>query len=605
LGILTVISPSYDISAAETSFQCALHAMRGTALRAIDATVRNEWSLAASVARQSGPASTIASDPKTGSWLAVVGTCFHRSGKGDPQYLLSQYLSVGLEELVQSLEGFFTIAIGDGSSKEVVLITDLIGSCHFYVRSLPGGAALSSSSHVLSGLGPVTLDATGCQEFLGMGIIYEERTIHNEIRKLPPATVIKFRNGIEVNRQAYWNPCALRPCSIADEDAVDGTWQALVSAASRIGQRYDRLACDLTGGYDSRAMVAGFLGAGIRPATVVSGNEKSADVVISRGLADRLALPHLHMTRQDAISAEELRNSVWLTDGEGDAVEYASTAAIHGELSKKFQISVNGSFGEVARAYWWELLAPHTGSCRPVDSHMLAARRYAWNSSDDLFQPQFRMNLIDHMSAVVDRSTTELSGFPNTFQMDIAYLRMRMHRWQGRIASSTDKIWPCVSPFMFRSVLETMLQSGAAVRRRSLLVRRMLAKYQPAMADYPLEHGYPATPATLGNLPRFWPIVSYYRGRVVNKLKSKWKPDKPASPWENIRLKLWQLEEIRDLLDVKSMQSVSVLEPSAVTALLKASQQPNFAREAEWNRLLTLELSLALRSSLQPHAVST
>ena len=408
MGILTVISPSCDISAAETSFQCALHAMRGTALRAIDVTVRNEWSLAASVARQSGLASTIASDPKTGSWLAVVGTCFHRSGEGDPHYLLSQYLSVGLEELVQSLEGFFTIAIGDAAGKAIVLITDLIGSCHFYVRSLPGGAALSSSSHVLSGLG---VSNSGCDRMpgvLGMGIIYEERTLHNEIRKLPPATVIKFRNGVEVNRHAYWDPRSLTPGSIADGDAVDRTWQALVSAVSKIGRRYERVVCDLTGGYDSRAMVAGFLGAGLRPVTVVSGNENSADVVISRGLADRLSLPHLHMTRQDPVSVEELRNSGRLTDGEGDAVEYASTAAIHRELSQRFQISVNGSFGEVARAYWWELLAPHTGSRRPIDSHMLAARRYAWNSSDDLFQTRFRMNLIDHMSGVVDRSTAEL-----------------------------------------------------------------------------------------------------------------------------------------------------------------------------------------------------
>ena len=596
MGHLIVINPSSYFAAAESFFQRALQAMRNTASRMANTTLQNEWSLAASTPRHSEPASTIASDPNTGSWLAVVGTCFNRSGQGDPEYLLSQYLTEGLEKFVQSIEGFFTIAIGDGFSKEILLITDVIGSCHFYVRSLPGCIALSSSSHVLASLGPVTLDPVACQEFLGMGIIYEERTIHNEVRKLPAATVIRFRNGAEVSRLTYWDPTSLRPGSIADDEAVDGTWKTLVSAASRIGQRYERVVCDLTGGYDSRAMVAGFLGADIRPVTVVSGNESSADVVVSRGLAERLGLTHLHMSRPEALSFEELQDSVRLTDGECDAVEYASTAEIHRELSERFQISLNGSFGEVARAYWWELLFPHTGSCRPLDSHMLAARRYAWNSSEDLFQPQFRINLIEHMAGVVDRTVEGLSDFPNTFQMDIAYLRMRMQSWQGRIASSTDKIWPCISPFMFRSVLETMLQAGVAVRRRSLLVRRMLAKYQPAMADYPLEHGYPARPATLATLPRFWPIVGYYRGRVAKKLKSRWTRSEMPSPGESTRLGLWQLEEVRELLDPRSMRSLSVLEPSAVATFLKASQQPNFAREAEWNRLLTLELSLALRS---------
>ena len=596
MGHLILINPSSDLVAAESSFQRAVQAMRNTVTRMANTTVQNDWSLAASAARYKAPASTIASDPNTGSWLAVVGTCFHRSGHGDPGYLLSQYLTVGIEELVQSLEGFFTIAVGDGVSKEIIVITDIIGSCHFYIRSLPCGTALSSSSQILASLGPVTLDPVACQEFLGMGIIYEERTIHKEVRKLPAATVVRFCNGAEVSRRTYWDPRSLSPGSIADDDAVDGTWQTLISAASRIGQRYEQVVCDLTGGYDSRAMVAGFLGAGIQPTTVVSGSESSADVVISRGLAEQLGLPHLHMTRPEALSFQELQDSVRLTDGECDAVEYAATAAIHRELSEEFQISVNGSFGEVARAYWWELLFPHTGSRRPLDSHMLAARRYAWNSSVDLFQPQFRMNLVEHMAGVVDRTTAVLASFPNTFQMDIAYLRMRMQRWQGRIASSTDKIWPCISPFMFRSVLETMLQAGVAVRRRSLLVRRMLAKYQPAMAEYPLEHGYPARPATLATLPRFWPIVGHYGGRVTTKLKSRWTTTKAASPRESIRLRLWRLEEIRELLEMKSMRSLSVLEPAALAMFLRASQEPNFAREAEWNRLLTLELSVALKS---------
>jgi hypothetical protein len=52
------------------------------------------------------------------------------------------------------------------------------------------------------------------------------------------------------------------------------------------------------------------------------------------------------------------------------------------------------------------------------------------------------------------------------------------------------------------------------------------------------------------------------------------------------------------------MQSLSSLEQSAVATFLKASQQPKFAREAEWSRLLPLELSLAIGSSLMPDASS-
>ena len=73
---------------------------------------------------------------------------------------------------------------------------------------------------------------------------------------------------------------------------------------------------------------------------------------------------------------------------------------------------------------------------------------------------------------------------------------------------------------MFRPVLETMLQAGHGARERSFLIRQMLAKYQPVLAAYPLEHGYPALPANWKNLPKVSPLLILCR-KVVNKLKSR------------------------------------------------------------------------------------
>jgi hypothetical protein len=112
-------------------------------------------------------------------------------------------------------------------------------------------------------------------------------------------------------------------------------------------------------------------------------------------------------------------------------------------------------------------------------------------------------DLVTHFAAMIERANEGLSAWPNTTQMDHAYLRMRMQRWQGRMATSTDQIRPCLSPLMFRPVLETMLQTEQRLRQRSLLVREMLVRLQPKLAAYPLEHGYPAEPFRLGNAHRF------------------------------------------------------------------------------------------------------
>ncbi len=438
-----------------------------------------------------------------------------------------------------------------------------------------------------------SLDPVGCQEFLATGIIYEDRTAYREIKKLPAASIIKFRDGNEVSRQVYWDVSTLTPESLSLEKATESLWNALVSAATRIGVRFENIACDLTGGYDSRAMAAAFLGAGKRFTTAVSGPNDSPDVIVSRGLARKLGLEHQHRECNEAISFDHLRAALCLCDGEYDIVEYAMIGRLHQELSRKFQVSINGSYGEIARGYWWELLVPHTGARQPLNSRKVAERRYALASSDDLFREQFRINLLDHMTSVVDRSVAGMAGFPNTFQMDIAYLRMRMQRWQGRIASSTNKIWPCLSPFMFRSVLETMLLTSFAGRQRSLVVRKMLAQYQPEIAEFPLEHGYPAVPATIWNLPKFWPIIPSYGRRAAKKLNSYRRRGISPQATNNARLRLWTVPEIRKLLDSETMKTAAIFEPSALASFLKGSQVPDFSRSAEFNRILSLEMAIA------------
>ncbi len=593
MGNFVAITASPDLIEAEKLYQRAVDAGKTNAGKPPHSTIRNPWSLAASFPRQNGSGSVVASDAATGSWLGVVGTCFHQSGSNDPGYLLQQYLSHGVDQLANSLEGFFAIIIGDGGTQNITVITDVIGSCHFYCRQFAGATVLSSSSLVLASLADVSLDPIGCQEFVGMGTIYEERTLYQEIKKLPPASIISFSGGTEVRRTLYWDVARLSPESLSAEAAREALWQALVSAADKVGNQFGKLVCDLTGGYDSRAIAAAFLGAGKHFATTVSGPEDSADVAVSRGLARTLDLEHLHNVRADSFAAADLKEALDLTDGEYDLVEYAGIARTHHRLSERFEISINGSFGEMARGYWWELLIPHTGAHSKLDSRKLAERRYAVSFRSDLFQPQLRLDLVDHMSSVIDRATEGMFGSPNTFQMDVAYLRMRMQRWQGRIASSTNRIWPCLSPFMFRPALEVMLQARFSARQRSFLVRDMLARHQPAIANYPLEHGYPAIPATWRNFLRFWTLAPYYGGRVAQKIRSRLStPRKPGSS-AGSRSQVWKSQPMHDFLQSGLERTTAVLEEPALAALVRASGEGDFSRVSEMNRIFTIGLALS------------
>ena len=157
-------------------------------------------------------------------------------------------------------------------------------------------------------------------------------------------------------------------------------------------------------------------------------------------------------------------------------------------------------------------------------------------------------------------------------QMDHAYLLMRMQRWQGRIASSADQLWPCLSPFLFRSVIETVLQICTHLRRRGLIIRRMLAEYQPRLADYPLEHGYPALPVTYKSFYRFAPLLLHYGGKVMSRLGLSAKNRAGQSQHKPARLRLWQEEEVQELLNPKKSRLGSLLQTPELELFLEKSK---------------------------------
>jgi hypothetical protein len=455
-------------------------------------------------------------------------------------------------------------------------------------------------------MAPYTLDETGCREYLDAGVIYEDRTIYREVRKVGPAAIYRICDGIVEQVSRYWRSSDIRGRELEGHAATEMLWGALTGAASRIGKVFPNPVCDLTGGYDSRSVVAAFHDANVRFSTTVSGPASSGDVVVAHGLAKLLNLPLLHLAPQSDEVVQNVKQAVQLTDGEYNIVEYAQILAIHRTLMDRFHASVNGSFGEVARGYWWELLFPHAGERKKLDALLLASRRYATQMLDpSIYARQSKFHLASHMTDVIERTNAGIETAPNTSQMDHAYLVMRMQRWQGRIASSTDQLWPCLSPFIFRSVLEAILRVSPRCRRRSLLIRSMLSEYSPVLADYPLEFGYPARPLTWDTFYRFWPIPVLYAKKVMKRLapgaiaSDFFRSESPKEPPP--RLRLWKEQEVQAMLQPRTMRSRELYDCPSLERFIVASRRDPFAFSDQWARILSLEWTLSALEGVTLH----
>ena len=451
---------------------------------------------------------------------------------------------------------------------------------------------MSNSSLLLASLDHCSLDPVGCQEFICTGAIYEDRTIYKEVRKIGPATVARFSAGELKSEQRYWRITDVAPESMDGQEAVAKVWEQLVSAAEKVGRIYERPVCDLTGGYDSRALVAAFLAAGVPISTTVTGPDDNLDVIVSKGLAELTNLPHIHLKSEKLITFRQVEETLHFTEGEFNMVEYVRILNVHRHLSETFDISINGSFGGVSRGWRWELLFPRIGAKNKLDASKLASLRYVPKSCDSCIFPQeIKLDFRTHFADAIERINTGLSGLPNTVQMDHANLLMRIRCWQGGIANSTNRLWPCLSPFGLRSVLEAVLQTKFSLRLRSLLIRQMLSQYQPKLAEFPLDRGYPAMPVSVKNLYLFWPVPIYFGKSIASKIV---RLIRSGSDLQRDRLParryLWNDEEVKEVLHPDRMRLESIIDKVAVADFLERSRNEKFNHDEQWERLLSLEL---------------
>src|SRR6185295_15437079 len=155
-------------------------------------------------------------------------------------------------------------------------------------------------------------------------------------------------------------------------------------------------------------------------------------------------------------------------------------------------------------------------------------------------------------------------------------------------------IWPCLSPFMMREVLEVMLRTRSAQRRRSLLIRQFLQQVNPMLANYPLEHGYPPLPMTLSTAHRFWPLIPLY-GRKVLKRLERYAGVRPSAPQPAQAAKtrtIWDDPTVAATLHKNSLRSAAVLDEGGVKQFIARSDAGNRAYPIQLNRLLSLECAL-------------
>lgn len=173
----------------------------------------------------------------------------------DAEFCLNLYEEYG-GNAFKKFNGSFILAIYNKESKELILVNDRFSSRRLFYYCDDKHLVFGSQLRPILKFKyfPRRLDFRSIFEFLAIQRVLGCRTFLHDAKVLPPASFLLFHNG-QLKIQKYWN----LDYNIEDnskEYFVDALTEALIKATKRRTRGNDRLGILLSGGLDSRMILA-------------------------------------------------------------------------------------------------------------------------------------------------------------------------------------------------------------------------------------------------------------------------------------------------------------------------------------------------------------
>jgi hypothetical protein len=327
--------------------------------------------------------------------------------------------------------------------------------------------------------GEVTYAPADLVSFISGGYFGSDDTPYAGVAALPPLTTIYF-DGERLHRSQI-DLADLKADGRSPEEILAACAEALAAAVRPLAVLAEPVNLGLTGGKDSRLILAALLHAGVRPRchTNSKGPSNRADVWVASLLAERAGVDHVveDVSRKNVATPVAHRFDLLRRTAETlratDAMMGVLTP-LHGDPGQfRPQLSLWGHGGECLRGGWAEYLKDVT-----VDSASRVLRK-AWEG-----YPVFATDALARQQELTSRwMSGALARCAPDEVLDLAYLYFRVGRW---VAAGSRGSASKVLPFLDNRFSREVLAMSAEKKQSHYLHRDLIARLLPAAADLPL-----------------------------------------------------------------------------------------------------------------------
>ena len=371
-----------------------------------------------------------------------------------------------------AVNGHFAMLVEqDGAAH---LLTDQLGACKIYHND--DCSWLSDSYVLMLGMaGAKTLISQSVYEYAWYGTVFGGRTFFQQIASFDPAAVYRLTGSVEALARSinFGMPDFSRA---PRQEILEHFRVRLARLFALYGEHFrDRIECSMSGGLDSRLMLAALLRRGVAPAVLVYGTKQTLDVSIAREVAAGKGLEFKHVQKNpgDDVTLADFPALMcqihWAFDGWGVTGAFMSDAELLERLRRgRSGLYMNGSLGEIFR-----------NSFHKPDRELTACQiagaffsQYASTWTTAVFQPR---EYARALSAMIRRSVGGARGSMSRRAVELVYPLVRGRYWTARDLAINLRFGPAACPFMEASVIAGTctipLSVKAAARFEHALIR--------------------------------------------------------------------------------------------------------------------------------------
>lgn len=439
-------------------------------------------------------------------FLAVAGTLLY-DGEASEAALLRLLGDLTLPfNQWERVTGHFALLASKAGN--LYVLNDYFGAFHIYAT--PEYEVVTTSFLAAAqSLPRVSFDPQGVYEFAFNATPLGESTVLREVSKLSACEQLELGEAVLIHAVTKGLDARFDPACADVKQQANRLRDLFVAPLKIFG---DNIQCPLSGGFDSRLVLALLLDAGVKPHVYVYGTPGDEDVSVATRIAKAEGF-ELEVFNKAAYArvdpdqfAEVVRHNFHEMDGvpiDGGLFDNGGNSAARHNRARGGQLAVSGAAGEIFRNYFYL-------RDQPFQSRDILYAFYSGFDPRDCTEEFDEVAYFDAMDDKLREALSSGDGNLSRAEVESAYPLFRCPAFFGREISLVGRFGSYFMPFFEYNMVRHTIGIPVSDRNHGVFQSLLLAAIHPRLAGYMSAYGHSfLEPASLSH--RLSEAVSLYR----------------------------------------------------------------------------------------------